>query len=65
VHGDVVDPFFELLLGGQLAVEDQVGGLEIGAVFRQLLDRIAAVFEDALVVFPVRLSVMLSVSAIE
>ncbi len=38
---------FLLRLGRQLAVEQQVAGFEEVAVFRQLLDRIAAVFENA------------------
>ena len=39
----------QLVLRRQLAVEQQVGGFEIGALLRELLDRIAAVFEDAFV----------------
>ena len=35
--------------GRQLAEEEQVGGLEVGALLGQLLDRVAAVGEDALV----------------
>ena len=34
--------------GGQLAEDDEVGGLQIGAVARQLLDGIAPVAQDAL-----------------
>ncbi len=49
VHGDVVGPLLELPLVGQLAEEDEVGGLEIGAALGELFDRIAAVEQDALV----------------
>jgi hypothetical protein len=49
VMRDVVVPILELRLRGQLAVENQVGGLRIVALFRQLLDRIAAIAKDAFV----------------
>jgi len=51
VVGDVVDPSIVLSLVGQLAVDQQVGDLEEGALFGELLDRVAAVAEDA--IFPV------------
>ncbi len=37
----------ELLGGGQLAVDQEVGDLEVGGLLGQLLDRVAAVAEDA------------------
>ena len=46
---DVVSPFAQLRFGGQLAVEDQVGCLEVGASLRKLFDRIAAISEDSFV----------------
>ena len=46
---DVVGPLLVLGLGGQLAVQDQVGRLQVAALLGQLLDGIAAVVEDALV----------------
>ena len=46
---DVVGPVLELRARGQLAVQDQVGRFEVGAVLGQLLDGIAAVAQDALV----------------
>ncbi len=48
VPGDVVDPLGVLLRVGELPVEEQVGDLEVAAVLRQLLDRVAAVAEDPL-----------------
>ena len=42
-------PLLKLRLGRQLAEQDQVRGLEKVAVLGQLLDRIAAVEQDALV----------------
>ena len=42
-------PLVELRLGRQLAVDQQVGDLEVGGLLGELLDRIAAVLEDALV----------------
>ena len=47
VDRDLVDPLLELGLGRQLAVDQQVGDLEVGRVLAQLLDRVAAVLEDA------------------
>src|ERR1051325_10190334 len=49
VVSDVVHPLLELRGLGQLAEEQQVRGLEERAALRQLLDRIAAVAEDAAV----------------
>ena len=49
-HGVVDHALVEILLlrgGRKLAVEQQVAGLEEVAVFGELLDRIAAVFQDA------------------
>src|SRR3984885_8547802 len=43
---DVVLPDGELLLVGQLAVQQEVGDLEIGRALSQLLDGIAAVAQD-------------------
>ncbi len=48
VVGDVEDPALELRLGRQLAVDQQVGDLEEGRLLAELLDRDAAVLEDAL-----------------
>ncbi len=47
VIGDFVHPLVELGLGGQVAVNEQVGHLKVGGLFGQLLDGIAAVPEDA------------------
>ena len=49
VHGDGVDPVVELGLGGQLAEQDQIRRLEVGAGLGQLLDRVSAIHQDALV----------------
>jgi hypothetical protein len=48
VPGDVVDPFGVLLRVGQLSVEEEIRNLEIAAVLRELLDRVAAVAQDPL-----------------
>ena len=48
VVGDLVLPRVVLLLGGQLAVDEQVGDLEEVRLLRQLLDGVAAVLEDPL-----------------
>jgi hypothetical protein len=37
------------LVGRRLAVEQQPGDLEVRAVLRELLDRVAAIAQDALV----------------
>ena len=50
VIGDFVHPLVELGLGGQVAVNEQVGHLKVGGLFGQLLDGIAAVPEDAVFV---------------
>ena len=47
VVGDVEDPAVELGRGRQLAEDQQVGDLEEGRALAELLDRVAAVFEDA------------------
>ena len=47
VDRDLVRPLVQLRLGGQLTVDEQVGDLEIGRLLRELLDRIAAVLQDA------------------
>ena len=49
VVGDLVHPGVVLRLGGQLAVDQEVGHLEEAGLLRQLLDRVAAVLQDALV----------------
>ena len=49
-HGVVGHAMVEILLlrrGRQLPVQQEVAGLEEVAVLRELLDRVAAVFEDA------------------
>ena len=48
VDRDLVRPLVELLLAGQLAVDQQIRHLEVARALRQLLDRIAPVLEDAL-----------------
>jgi hypothetical protein len=48
-----VRPLIELLLLGQVAVDQQVGDLEVARLLRELLDRVAAVLEDALVAIDV------------
>src|SRR5579884_1407215 len=47
VHGDLMTPGVVLGGVGQLAVEQQVGHLEIGRLLGQLLDRVAAVAQNA------------------
>ena len=47
VVGDVEGPAVELGPGRQLAEDQQVGDLEEGRALAELLDRVAAVFEDA------------------
>ena len=54
VDRDLVRPLVELRLVRQLAVDEQVGDLEIGRLLGELLDRIAAVLQDALVAVDVR-----------
>ena len=49
-HGVMDHAVVEILLlrrGRQLAVEQEVAGLEEVALFGELLDRIAAIFQDA------------------
>src|SRR5206468_8479633 len=46
VARDAVPELLELIGGGQLAVDQQVGDLQEGALLRQLLDRVAAVAQD-------------------
>ena len=49
-HGVPLDPANEVVqlgLGGQLAVDQQVGHLEVGGTLGQLFDRVAAVTQDA------------------
>ncbi|MPM32091.1 hypothetical protein SDC9_78650 [bioreactor metagenome] len=48
VVDQLVLELLHLLLGGQLAVEDQPHHLDEGALLRELLDRVAAVPQDAL-----------------
>lgn len=43
VPGDGVGEAFQLLGGGQIAIEQQVGDFEEGALFRQLLDGVARI----------------------
>ena len=49
VQGDLLNPGLLLRRGRQLAEQNQVGRLEVVALLGQLLDRIAAVEQDALV----------------
>ena len=44
---DVIGPILELRARGQFAVQDQIGGFEVGAPLGQFLDGIAAVTQDA------------------
>ena len=46
VEGDLVHPLLVLLLGRQLAVNEQVRDLEVRRGLRELLDGVAAVLED-------------------
>ena len=54
VRQDLVLEHPQLLRGGQRAVDEQVGRLEVGRVLRELLDRVAAVAQDAGVAIDVR-----------
>jgi hypothetical protein len=45
---DLVEPFLALRFRRQFAVDQEVGDVEEGGVLGQLLDRVAAVAEDAL-----------------
>ncbi len=54
VMRDVVFEAGELGLVRQLAVEQQVGHLEEGRLFSQLLDRVTAIHQDALIAIDVR-----------
>src|SRR5215212_672877 len=47
VVGDLVDPAVQLILRRKLAVQQQVGDLQKCGALGELLDRVAAVFEDA------------------
>ncbi|CAB4606228.1 unannotated protein [freshwater metagenome] len=47
VIGDLVGPLGHLRFGGEFAIEEQVGNFEIGRLFGQLLDGVAAVTKDA------------------
>ena len=49
VDRDQVGPLGELVGGGKLAVDQQVGDLQVAGVLGQLLDRVAPVLEDSLV----------------
>ena len=48
VVGDLMDPRIKLRLGGELTVNQQVADLKEGRLLRQLLDRVAAVAQDAI-----------------
>ena len=54
VDRDLVLPVRQLRGGRQLAVDEQVGDLEIGRLLGELLDRVAAVLEDAVRAVEVR-----------
>ena len=54
VRQDLVLEHPQLLRGGQRAVDEQVGRLEVSRVLRELLDRIPAVAQDAGVAIDVR-----------
>ena len=47
VMRDVIGPVLQLRFGGQLAVQEQIGSLEIGAFFGEVVDGIAAIAQDA------------------
>ena len=51
---DVGGPRGELLRVRELAVQEEVGHLEIGRVLGELLDRVAAIAQDARVAVEVR-----------
>ena len=46
VDGDLVGPLLQLRLCGQLAVDQQVGDLEVGGAFGEILDRVTPVLQD-------------------
>ena len=46
VDRDLVLPLVVLLLGGELAVDEEVRDLEVGGVLGEVLDRVAAVLKD-------------------
>ena len=48
VAGDGLDELLVLILGGELAVLEQVSDLQEGGLLRQLLDRVAPIGENAL-----------------
>ena len=54
VDGHLVRPLVQLLLRRQRAVDEEVGDLEVRRVLAELLDRVAAVLEDACVAVDVR-----------
>ena len=49
VERDLLGPLLELRVGRQLAEDDEIRRLEVGRLLGELLDRIAAILEDALV----------------
>ena len=49
VEGDVVRPLLELRPGRELAVDDEVGDLQVARLLGQVLDGVAPVAEDAVV----------------
>jgi hypothetical protein len=49
VPDNVMAPFVQLFLGGESAMQNEVGGLQIGALFGQLFDGIAAIAQNAFV----------------
>jgi hypothetical protein len=49
VEGDLLRPLLQLRFARQLAEDDQIRGLEVCGPLGELLDRVAAVFEDAFV----------------
>ncbi len=49
VQRDLLGPLLELRVGRQLSEDDEIRRLEIRRLFGELLDRIAAIFQDALV----------------
>ena len=54
VRQDLVLEHSQLLRGGQRAVDEQIGRLEVGRVLRELLDRVPTVAQDAGVAIDVR-----------
>ncbi len=51
---DLLLPLRRLLRGWQLSMDEQVRGFQVGAVFGELLDRVAAVQQDPAIAVDIR-----------